>query len=255
MTNNYDQILSSIRGLTAAGYVLPDKVREVMEIIESTPSGENLIREVRTDAEAALLKGDGQAYAAAIERLMAAEFANGSQAQSKVGNEMRRVAAGILRDEVAESAWQFAADKYNDAGRRFAEVCASVDPDKSAEAAVSASEAEREAWTAVPALVSELNRGAELLHLILENLVRLTESDQDWRDAATWVGFLVRLDGADPAAVLDAWASAPRLLAQSDGRRGGRWAELIRLGATLETVERASDYERVELAPNASPEP
>jgi hypothetical protein len=240
---NFDMFHESLVRFTEIGYVMPPAATAVLGMMASTPDPGVLRDQALGEARAALEAGDAAAFAAAHARVMqqtvlVALMGNYREMQQALEND----AARIVRDAMIDDAWRFTRTRYNDAGKRFAQAVRTCgDPDTRDSEMWDASKAAKDAWKAVPDLAAELDHLAGLLRFILVDLRGYRGGILDKKNPGVEAGYLVKMTDAHPRHVSEA-------LAQPSDRRGGRWTEVVRLGATIATCDEVSDFAPVSLA-------
>jgi hypothetical protein len=192
--------------------------------------------EVSTIRDTAAVTRQAATMAALGERLTSALVAGDSEAATRAlldldkddrrTTELLRAAAdqATRRAYPWRKAYAFAAARFDETAREFAEACRSVDPDEPADNVVQLRNPARANWASIPKLSATLEARFRLLNAVAASVIN------DYSPNATTDQMRVCID-AGKARGAEAAFKGP------GSSRGGRWADLVRIGCTLRAAD------------------
>lgn len=240
--------------LTGTGFEPSEDAQRLYRAMTTGPTPDEALDKARTQLKTAMLAGDAEEIRQAQAAVTEAGNVQGAWADYRA---MRTDYATRLLATIADDAFTHARALYNKAGLAFAKALATVNPDADAsEVMTGGTKAERDAWASIPRLTAALDARADLLGDVVRFCGRTAVCGNyrytDPKAAAFPLGLLVSPGDASPKLLHHVWRWIPYrpehvnprppteldLLCSgnrggSSWGRGGRWAALVRAGATL----------------------
>jgi len=238
--------------LIAEGFEPSADARRLYGAMTTAATPDELLDVARAQLKTALLSGDAALIATAQAAVTEAGNIQGAWDSFR---SLRADYSADLLKTIADPAFAHVRAVYDKAGARFMKAIATVDPDAVPGALMSkGTPQERAAWPTIPALIAWLDHLAELLGDVLKCCGRTPYTANYVPGKPGFpLGLLTTPGDADPKLLMKVWTWMPyrpervnpkgpsaidRLCSGTNGDgtswgRGGKWAAVVRLGATL----------------------